>query len=255
MSLDVTLPLVPRGPLMVHAFEGAAAFGVDAFVTNRLGGVSAAPFDELNLGAHVGDVPGAVAQNRRLVASAIGVVPERLVIVRQVHSSTVVAVHGPVDDVEADGLYADGSDVALCVLVADCVPILLVDDSSTRFAVVHAGWRGLHAGVVNRALESFSTPSRVHAFIGPSISGVTYQVGPDVAQHFADVPGAVRADRDDRSLLDLRAVVVHRLRTHGVSESAITTSAQCTDGGGVFFSDRAARPCGRFGLVARRVLT
>jgi len=240
---------------MVHAFEGAAAFGVDAFVTNRLGGVSAAPFDELNLGAHVGDVPGAVAQNRRLVASAIGVVPERLVIVRQVHSDTVLAVNGPLDDAHCDGLYTDQSDVALCVLVADCVPILLVDDASTRFAVVHAGWRGLHAGVVDRALDTFSTPSRVHAFIGPSISVSTYQVGPDVAQHFTHVPGAVHADVGDRSLLDLRAVVVHRLRAYGVAESSITWSAQSTDGGAVFFSDRAARPCGRFGLVARRVLT
>jgi len=153
---------------------------------------------------------------------------------------------------EADGLVTERDDVALAMLVADCVPILLVDAASRRFALVHAGWRGLAGGVVKGALDLFDDTTTVHAFLGPSISSESYQVGPEVAQRFRDIDGALLADGDDRSRLDLRHVASHQLINAGVPDEFIVRSRQVTDGGEVFFSDRAQRPCGRFALVAKR---
>lgn len=250
MPIEVTLSPEVRGPLTVYPFEDARAFGVDAFVTDRFNGVSSGPYDSLNLGEHVGDQRDLVAANRQLVARAINA--DRLVIVRQVHGADVLDAMLATPDSEADVLLSGEGNLALAVLVADCVPILLVESSSSLFSLVHAGWRGLHAGVIAKAVAEFSNPSHVHAFLGPSISPERYQVGPEVAEHFRDIPGAVLPDVDDRSRLDLRRVVAFQLTSLSVLDEHISTSTQATDGGGVFFSDRAQRPCGRFGLVAKR---
>jgi YfiH family protein len=252
VPVEVTLTRRARGTLSVYPISSVAAFGIDAFFTDRFGGVSKAPYDSLNLASHVGDEPDLVEQNRRLVAWACGVAPDRLVTVRQVHSSDTLEVHEPVVDGEADALVSSTSDVALAILVADCVPVLLVDVESSRFGVVHAGWRGLHAGILASALARFDSPATVQAFLGPSISRDAYQVGPEVARHFVAVPGALRTDHDDRWLLDLRHVAMSQLSEIGLDDERIEFCTQATDGGATFFSDRARRPCGRFALVARR---
>jgi hypothetical protein len=236
----------------VHLVEQFQEFGVDAFVTDRFGGVSDPPYDSLNLGSHVGDRVEHVAENRRRVASAIGVAPEQLVIVRQVHGNQVLDASISLEAREADGLFTSSPDLALAVLVADCVPVLIVDESCAAFAVVHAGWRGLSSQVLSNAVARFNDPRSLHAFVGPSISFEGYQVGPEVAEKFADVEGAVAPDEGDRSRLDLRLVATRHLLQHGLSDSNIIVSTQSTDGGGLFYSDRAARPCGRFALVAKR---
>ncbi|MHB1209645.1 MAG: polyphenol oxidase family protein [Acidimicrobiales bacterium] len=241
-----------RGTLSVHVINDATYLGVDAFVTDRFGGVSEGPYESLNLGDHVGDDVEHVRENRRRVALAAGV--DELVIVRQVHGRDVLDAPEPGVACEGDGLFTSSDERALAVLVADCVPVLLVDEESRDFAVVHAGWRGLHAGILSRAVARFKHPSSIFAFLGPAISRERYQVGPDVATNFTDVPGALLADVGDRSLLDLRLVGAHQLRQLGLKDANIVTSDQSTDGGGLFFSDRALRPCGRFALVARRVV-
>ena len=235
-----------RGPLTVHVFDALRELNVDAYVTDRFGGVSTGPYASLNLGDHVGDDPVAVAANRDLVADAAGA---PLVFMRQVHGVEVRDSHLPLG--EADALTTTGSG-ALCVLVADCVPLVVAD--SRRLSVVHAGWRGLAAGILPATLAQFDAPSLVRVGVGPAVSPETYQVGPEVATSFGDVPDALRPDAGDRSRLDLRAVVAHQLRRAGVSPDQVTFAPYVTDGGEVFFSDRAARPCGRFALVARRVV-
>ena len=94
----------------------------------------------------------------------------------------------------------------------------------------------------------------MHAFLGPCISAAAYQVGPEVAEHFTNVAGAVTPDTGDRSRLDLAPVAVAQLLALNVTDGHITIASQSTDGGTTFFSDRAQRPCGRFALVARRVI-
>jgi YfiH family protein len=251
MSIDVTMDLEQRGELVVHRVAIPAEYGVEAFVTNRSGGVSDPPYDSLNLGEHVGDDAQHVIENRRRVAAAIGVSPSHLRIVRQVHGTTVVLSSLAATPYEGDAIVSD-DDSALAILVADCIPLLLIERATSRFALVHAGWRGLRGGIIAAALAHFSDPSNVYAFLGPSISRDKYQIGSEVAAHFAHVTDALEPDGDDHFRLDLRLVATTQLLHGGVTDGAIVRSREVTDNGILFFSDRAQRPCGRFALVARR---
>lgn len=252
MSIALTLEPSVRGDLPLFELNATREWGVDAFVTGRRGGVSADPYGSLNLGTHVGDDVASVVANRRRVAQAAGVEPANLVTSRQVHGPDVNDVDGwSGEDLVGDALVTTRGDLALCVMVADCVPLLFVDTMSRRLAVAHAGWRGLRAGVIGATLAMFTGPHHVRVVIGPHISSDTYQVGPEVAQHFEGVAGAVIDDVGDRSRLDLAAITVSQLAHCGVDTDAVLVCRPGTDGGQMFFSDRAQRPCGRFGLVAR----
>ena len=252
MHHELTLAPEVRGSLSIYHWEGARLLGVDAFVTDRFGGVSLPPYDSLNLGDHVGDRAEHVQENRTRVARAIGA--SRFVLVRQVHGADVVDASTATSDTLADIIVTDHADIGIAVLVADCVPLLLVDQASLRICVANAGWRGLASRVISNAVRAFNDPRTVHAFIGPCISAEAYQVGPEVAAHFGEIPGAVFADVGDRSRVDLGAIAVHQLASSGIDILRITRARQSTDGGETFFSDRTARPCGRFALAARRVL-
>jgi len=107
----------------------------------------------------------------------------------------VVNANEATPDSSGDVIVDFGDGFAVAVLIADCLPILLVDEDSPTLAVVHAGWRGLESNVIESALAHFEHHDAVHAFLGPSISGAAYQVGPDVAEHFAKVPGALAPTR------------------------------------------------------------
>lgn len=254
MPIDLTLAPKTFGELEVYPIDFVRHFGVRAFTTGRAGGVSPAPYESLNLGDHVDDDPANVQENRRRVAETIGVEPHRLVIVNQVHGRDVVNANEATPESSGDVIVDYGDGFAVAVLVADCLPILLVDEDSPTLAVVHAGWRGLENNVLESALENFEHRDAVHAFLGPCISARAYQVGPEVAEHFTDVPGALAPDTGDRSRLDLRCVALAQLLAHNVADHHVTVASQSTDGGETFFSDRAQRPCGRFALVARRVV-
>ena len=253
MPKDITLSAQQRGTLTVCPVDDLAELGVDVFVTDRFNGTSAGPYNSLNLGDHVGDHDDHVRKNRVLVAQAAGVDADRFITVRQVHGATVLDGESVTAVSEADALVTRTPELALAILVADCVPLALVDTSSGRVALVHAGWRGLEAGVIARTLEGLDARA-THAFIGPSISKERYQVGPEVAQHFTGVEGALTPDGGDRSRLDLRLVATRQLLSAGVLDDRIVRSRDVTDGGEIFFSDRAQRPCGRFAIVAKRVV-
>ncbi|MBW4029193.1 MAG: laccase domain-containing protein [Acidobacteria bacterium] len=253
MSVALTLATPSRDGLPRFELDAMREFGVDAFVTGRGGGVSTAPYEHLNLALHVGDDPRLVAENRRRVAAAARVAPSHLVTSHQVHGATVNDLdHWRAGPLEGDALVTTRDDVALCVLVADCVPLLFVDPTDARVAVAHAGWRGLVAGVIPATLAHFARANEVRVVVGPHISSARYQIGPEVARHFSDVDGACHEDQGDRQRLDLGVVTRHQLRRGGVLDEHVTSCTPYTDDGGVFFSDRAQRPCGRFGLVARR---
>jgi len=253
--VPVALNLVARsrGGLPLFDVGHGRAAGVDAVVTGRRGGVSRAPYDSLNLAPHVGDDPLFVAENRRRVAEAMHLDVAQLVTLRQVHGARVMDADAWTgDEEEGDALVTTRDDVALCVMVADCVPLLFVEPDGSRIAVAHAGWRGLAAGVIAATLEHFANAREVRVVIGPHISSARYQVGPEVAEHFAHVRGACRADGGDRQRLDLGVVATHQLIRGGVLDEHVTSCTPPTDDAHTFFSDRAQRPSGRFGLVARR---
>jgi hypothetical protein len=249
----VDLVPIERAGLTVLEITPFLAFGVDAFLTTRHGGVSRPPYDELNLGLHVGDEPAAVAENRRRLAVAAGVDEHRLIFTTQVHGSGVNVVR-ELGSFTGDALVSTRDDVALVIGVADCLPVLIADPFTTTFAVVHAGWRGLECGVLAATLATFADVRTAHVFVGPGISAARYQVGLDVAAHFADVPAALTPDGPDHARLDLVAVARHQLATLGVPAGQLFTTERTTDDTDTFFSARAAAPTGRSALVARRAL-
>jgi polyphenol oxidase len=263
------MPAPPVLPLLRWADGGE--LGVEVAVTTRQGGLSQAPFDTLNLGLHVGDDPRHVVANRAAAAAAFGVTLDDLVFARQVHGAGTALV-GPAERgrgtrAEEDAL--DATDVlvtvtpgvTLAILVADCVPLALVDPEARVLAAVHAGWRGTAAGAVGQALrvmqEQGARAGGVHAFLGPAVHRDRYQVSDEVpralaaAVHPADLePAVTRPDGPGHWLVDLVAANRQQLIAGGVRSERIVDCG-ATTGDEAFFSDRARRPCGRFALLAR----
>jgi len=204
--------------------------------TERTGGTSAKPFASLNLGLRSGDDVEAVRENRRRVIGALGIDP--FACVRQLHGARVVragparAGGGFMDPDEAladaDGIVTTSRAVPLAVLAADCVPVALADPSSGRLAVVHAGWRGVAAGVLRSALRPFPRPAEVRAVIGPAVGPDHYEVGEDVALAVsaATERGAVTSRVGASLRLDLPATVARILRESGVTR--LERSEECT---------------------------
>ena len=274
-------PAVPQGDDVLRAAGGLrlltwpalAASGADAAVTARYGGVSSGPYATLNLSLTVGDEPGCVLENRRRLAAAFGADPGDFVFARQVHGAGVRVVGEPdagsgasgLDDAidSTDALVTAAPGVVLAILTADCVPIVLHDPVAGVLACVHAGWRGTVAGVTAAAVAAMtalgSDPSDVIAGLGPAVAADRYQVGPEVHQAVTQAFGSAAAAfihpdaHPGRWLLDLRAANRHALVQAGVPGARIHTTSHSTGpaDSGDFFSDRAARPCGRLALVAR----
>ena len=243
-------------------------YPVDALVTTRHGGVSAGGYATLNLSFGVGDRPEDVLENRRRAAAALGADLADFVFGRQVHGAVARVVTradrgagAAVADAaacEADALVTSDPGTVLGAVVADCVPILLYDPGAHVIACVHAGWRGTVARVTDAALAAMATlgtrPGDVIAGIGPAIAPDRYQVGEEVAQAVRDCFGAraaqvIRPDGTGRWLCDLWSANRLLLREAGVAGDRIHVAAVPT--GADFFSNRAARPCGRFGVLAR----
>jgi polyphenol oxidase len=204
--------------------------GAQVRFTTRAGGVSEGPYSSLNLGRWTDDDPGAVAENRRRAAGA-----RPIAFARQVHGTRVLTVDGPTSDAaiaEADGLATAASGLALLVLTADCLPVALASPGAV--AMVHAGWRGLAAGVLEEGVAALRAlgDGPIHAAIGPGAGGCCYEVGDEVAAQF---PAWARTGRR----IDLKAVADARLGAAGVSEiTDVTRCTMCEPD--VFFSHRAS---------------
>ena len=266
----VPVCLRPVGSLTLLTWPALDASGVDATVTARDGGVSTGPYGTLNLSLTVGDDPDRVLENRRRLAAALGARPGDFVFARQAHGAGVRIVGAAdrgsgaftVDDAipDTDALVTTSPGVVLAILTADCVPIVLHDPVAGVLACVHAGWRGTVARVCAAAVATMATlgsrPADVVAGLGPAADPARYQVGPDVyhavTRAFGSAATFIRPDpaAPDRWLLDLWAANRHVLHEAGLPASQIHITTLPT-GNGNFFSDRAARPCGRLALVAR----
>jgi polyphenol oxidase len=251
------------------AFDG---FDLDAGVTTRGGGVSAGPYASLNLGQHVGDEDRAVLENRRRVAEVLAAEPGDFVFCNQAHGREVHVVsaadrgRGSLSLTDAidktDALVTAEPGIVLVVMVADCVPIVLYDPLAHVLACVHAGWRGTVARVSEAAVAAMralgASPGNIVAGLGPAISPDRYQVGDDVAEAAKEGLGSaaaevIRPDGAGKWLFDLWAANQVVLREAGLLDEHVNVAAIPTGspGPGLFFSDREARPCGRFAAVAR----
>ncbi|MFD3464347.1 peptidoglycan editing factor PgeF [Nocardia fluminea] len=222
--------------------------------TTRTGGFSAAPYDSFNLGDHVGDDPEAVRRNRIRLAEGIGLSPDRLVWMEQVHGRTVEIVDGPRPEPVpvTDALVTTVPGLALVVLTADCVPILLSDDEAGVIAAVHAGRIGARIGIVPRVLEAMvsvgARVDRIGAFLGPAASGRQYEVPAAMrADVEAHLPGSATTTVRKTPGLDLRAGIRRQLTEAGVA--GIAVDPRCTIEDKTLFSHRRGAPTGRIAGV------
>jgi len=211
--------------------------------TTRHGGVSTGPYASLNLGTNTDDDADRTAENRRRLAEEM--VRVGLAFGRQVHEAYVHTATQPGRSGDADGQATTAHDVACTVLTADCLPVALVAPGAV--AMVHAGWRGLAAGVLEEGVRAVRS-ERATALIGPGAHRCCYEVGDEVRAAFADED----ADVHDGTHLDLPLIAQRRLRRAGVD--MVHTTGLCTMcGPELFFSHRRdGGVTGRQGGVAWR---
>jgi polyphenol oxidase len=257
--------------------------GVRAAFTLRTGGVSAAPFDSLNLGAAIGDTPEAVAENRRLVREALRL-PGEPMWLEQVHGTHVVVLFGTAELAGGRGAAASagGQDAAagdrgsrisaadsavpqgdasvawepgrVCAIrVADCMPVLFAARDGGVVGAAHAGWRGLAGGVLEATVERMGVPaSQLIAWMGPAIGKENFEVGKDVRSAFTgadpEAASAFLPNARGRWQCDLYALARRRLAAMGVS--GVYGGGWCTFADSErFFSYRRSSQCGRMAAL------
>ena len=195
---------------------------IRAYVSTRIGGVSSAPFDGLNLGLHVHDDPGSVIQNRQLFASYIDM-PDSTTWLNQVHGTDVVSLPCESLPDSADAASSSSVNQVCAVLTADCLPVFFCNQAGTQVAVAHAGWRGLCAGVLESTLSQFDKKDSVIVWLGPAIGPDAFEVGEEVREAFMSViPDAVAAFKPAQEagkwLGDLYLLAKQRLVAAGVTQ-------------------------------------
>lgn len=159
-----------------------APTNIKAFCSTRDGGVSTGSFNSLNLGAHVGDDLAKVTKNRELFEKTIK--SPAINYLRQTHSFNVATETSDLSQ-EFDAIYTNQKGFACAVLTADCLPVLLTTTKGDEVAAVHAGWRGLCAGVIEHSVSKFNAPrSEIMAYLAPAISQLNFEVGQEVLDSF-----------------------------------------------------------------------
>ena len=257
------------GVALVGRAAGPLRFGF----TERGGGVSKAPYAGLNLGAHVGDDPAAVHENRRRALALLGAeeLLPRLVVPKQVHGSRIVVVGSAAPEAleRARADVAGGADAVVCtapgvpVLLnfADCVPVILLCEGADgpAFAVAHSGWKGTIARIAAKAAVELAraagaAPSDVRAYLGPHITGAEYEVSAELLARFTAEFGTVAQGAGPR-LLDLAACIRSALEEVGVpADGVVDTGLSTVAQNERFFSYRVEHgvqgACGRHGALA-----
>lgn len=243
--------------------------GVDHFVSTRVGGMSPAPYESLNLGFHVEDNPETVLQNRERLAANMGISLSDFTIPKQIHSGTVTIVteqmrgYGAADldtAVEAtDAMITDAPRLCLTVLAADCVLVLFYDPKKQVIAAVHAGWRGTVKLAAQKTAETLKqefncNPTNVLVGIGPSIGPCHYEVGPEVIEQVEDTFGSTdgyinNESPDGKGYFNLWEANKRQILEVGIPVQNIEVAQICTYcSAHLFFSERHQKGrTGRFG--------
>jgi YfiH family protein len=224
---------------------------VHMVITDRLGGASVAPYDGRNLGGAVGDDPVTVRQNRDKTASEFGLDPARVVYMRQVHSADVAYVTEPfgAEPPALDAVFTAEPGLGLCVLVADCAPVLVADAGAGLVGAAHSGRAGTTLGVVPALVRAMAgrgaDPARMTALIGPAACGLCYEVSAELRdQVSAGLPESRSTTRRGTPALDLRAGITAQLTAGGVTD--IRHDDRCTIETPELYSYRRDHTTGRF---------
>ncbi len=237
--------------------QWSAPDNVHAVFTTRSGGVSAAPFDSLNLGDHVRDDSADVQTNRAVVRKHIAAQP---VFLQQVHGTDCINLidhaSAPAIAPQADACTTTQPGLACTIMVADCLPVLFANLAGSRVAAAHAGWRGLSAGVLEKAHQQFSMDDDVVAWLGPCIGPESFEVGAEVREAFIAIrpadtqyfvpssPGKYRANLSGLARSRLHALGVRQIDGNDASQDWCTVQNPSR-----FFSHR--RDATRLGSTGR----
>lgn len=243
--MDITLHR--DGPVPFFSCDDPAWSGCVHGFSTRLGGISPAPWDSLNLGAGRGDGSAHVAENFRRFCAAVGADPAGLVKNHQIHSDRIR--RAGLDDrlpdpaapgvFEADGLITDQPGVCLTIFSGDCIPILLYDPARRCIAAAHAGWRGTAAGIAARAAEAMirdygCDPNHILAAIGPGIGPCCFETHGDVPQGLRAGMGADAEDfirplpGGEKFQVDLKGANARFLEGAGLDPARIALCPVCT---------------------------
>jgi YfiH family protein len=220
---------------------------VKACCTTRRGGHSEAPFDSLNLGLHVGDREADVMRNRERLREQLAL-PSEPCWLKQTHSVDVVTLENDARR-DADAAVTRTPGYIATVMTADCLPILLCNRQGSEVAALHAGWRGLQAGIIQATLSAMQSPGAdLMAWIGPGISQACFEVGDEVHAAFvaADPASAscFQANRPGHWLCDLGGIAASWLIGLGVRHVARSPHCSYRDAG-LFYSYRRENVTGR----------
>ena len=207
-----------------------------AFFT-RQGGVSEGIYATLNGGIGSSDEPSRVQENRRRMTETLGIRPDALISVYQVHSPDAVVVEGPwtAERPKADGMVTAVPGLALGITTADCGPVLFADPEARVIGAAHAGWRGAVTGVLESTLDAMerlgARREKIVAVLGPTIGQKAYEVGPDFIERFTtEAPGHERflapAERPGHAMFDLPGFIGARLAAAGIG--GFTDLGLCT---------------------------
>jgi YfiH family protein len=222
---------------------------VRAVATTRLGGVSAPPWDSLNLGSHVQDAPDAVKSNRQRLVNRLSL-PAEPPWLNQVHGIRLVDAAQAAAGLDADGAVALVPGAVCAVQTADCLPVLLCDRDARAVAALHAGWRGLAGGIIEQGVARLAAhgirAESLLAWLGPAIGPAAYEVGDDVRARFAGAAdeSAFAPNERGRWQLDLYQLARDRLSAAGVAHCYGGDRCTHTEAD-FFFSHRRDGRCGR----------
>lgn len=212
----------------------SAPANIHAFSTTRKGGCSAGAYHGLNLGLHVQDNPALVLKSRALLSKHLAL-PESLCWLTQIHSTRLLKIaKDTLSGIEADAAWTDHQKQVCVVMTADCLPVLVTDKQGSFVAAIHAGWRGLCDGIIEKSISTICselniTSNNLLVWLGPCIGKNAFQVGEEVrAQFVAEDPlaGSAFTRYQDRYLADLHQLARLRLASFKVAE--ITASEHCT---------------------------
>ncbi|MGR8980967.1 MAG: peptidoglycan editing factor PgeF [Gammaproteobacteria bacterium] len=196
-----------------------APAAVHAATTLRTGGVSSGAFSSLNMAMHVGDDPEKVRQNRKIIRQLLKL-PSEPVWLEQVHSARVVGAAKNGFMKQADASYTDQKGVVLAVMTADCLPLLACSVDGLKVAAIHAGWRGLLAGIISNTLSVFEGQETM-IWLGPAIGTECFEVGPEVRDAFLkkseESRHAFKQGKDGKWLADIYQLARNELKALGIT--------------------------------------
>lgn len=223
-------------PLCAPSLDVFTSSGIRHGFFTRTGGVSDGLYRGLNVGAGSSDASEHVAENRRRVVKWLGIKPEYLRTVHQIHSADVIIVDDrpETERPKADALVTDKPGIAIGILTADCGPVLFCDPQNRIIGAAHAGWKGALSGILENTIAAMerlgASRANIIAALGPSISQANYEVGPEFVKRFEEAGADVGqyftpSARPDHALFDLPNYSVDRLAAAGVAVSALN---RCT---------------------------